>query len=89
MTVIYLLMVLVLLPAEFVTVKLTVYFPALLYACTGFFTVEEVLSPNVHIHLVGIPVLLSLKLTLADTFTDAGDAVKSATGGLRGFVTLM
>jgi hypothetical protein len=35
-----------------------------------------------------MPVLLSLKLTFADTFADIGVAVKPATGGFKGVVTL-
>jgi len=53
-------MVLVLLPAAFFTVKLTVYFPALLYLCTGFLAVEYVLSPKLHFQEVGLFALLSV-----------------------------
>jgi len=48
-----------LLPLAFFTVKLTVYFPALLYLCTGFLDVEYVPSPKFHFHEAGDPVLLS------------------------------
>jgi hypothetical protein len=40
--------VVVLLPAALVAVKLTVYFPAAEYVCTGYLTVEDVLSPKFH-----------------------------------------
>jgi hypothetical protein len=60
LTVIY--PVFVLLPAEFLTVKVTVYFPALLYLCAGFLSVEYVLSPKLHLHEVGEPVLCKLNL---------------------------
>jgi hypothetical protein len=51
------------LPALFVTVKLTVKVPALLYVCTGFFSVELVLSPKVHLYEAGDPVLRSVNVT--------------------------
>ena len=73
-------MVLVLLSLAFFTVKLTVYFPALLYVCTGLFCVEVVPSPKVHFHDVGTPVLLSVKLTFSGLFPEVGDVEKAATG---------
>ena len=48
-----------LLPLAFFAVKLTVYFPALLYLCIGFLDVEYVPSPKLHFHEAGDPVLLS------------------------------
>jgi hypothetical protein len=71
---------LVLLPAVLVTVKLTVYFPALVYLCVGFWAVEVLLSPKLHDQEVGDPVLLSVNFTFKGCFPDMSDAVKAATG---------
>ena len=79
-TVIYPDIVLVLLPLAFFTVKLTVYFPALLYVCAGFLAVEYVPSPKLHFHEVGDPVLLSVNCTFNGAFPEVGDAEKAATG---------
>ena len=72
-TVIYFDFVAVLLPATFVTVSLTVYFPVLEYLCVGFWDVDDVPSPKSHFHLVGFPVLLSVNLTLKGAFPYFGD----------------
>ena len=69
-----------LLPAVFLTVKLTVYFPALAYLCTGFFSVEVVLSPKSQDQEVGLLVLLSANITVSDAFPERGDAEKAAAG---------
>jgi hypothetical protein len=79
LTVIYRHMVLVLLPLQFLTVNLTVYFPALLYLCTGFFWVEYVPSPKLHFLEIGDPVLLSVNRTFNGAFPEVGDATKAAT----------
>ena len=71
----------VLLSAAFVTFKLTVYFPALIYLCIGFFAVELLLSPKFQDREVGEPVLLSLNFTDRGAFPERGDAVNAATGG--------
>lgn len=48
-----------LLPLEFLTVKLIVYFPALLHLCTGFLAVDGLLlSPKFKRYDAGDPVLL-------------------------------
>jgi hypothetical protein len=57
-----------------------VYVPALVYLCTGFFAVEYILSPKLHFHEVGDPVLLSVKATLKGVFPDIGDPEKAAIG---------
>jgi len=72
--------VLVLLPAEFFTVKLTGYFPALPYLCSGFLLVEVLLSPKFQNQEVGDPVLLSFNSTVIGDFPDLVDTEKAATG---------
>ncbi len=52
------------LPAEFFAVKVTVYFPALLYLCEGLLSFEVLLSPKSQRYDVGDPVLLSVNLTV-------------------------
>jgi hypothetical protein len=76
----YLALVSVLLLCELFTVKLTVYFPVLLYTCTGFFSVEVFPSPKFQFHEVGDPVLWSVKLTVSGAFPKVGDAEKLVTG---------
>jgi hypothetical protein len=73
-------MVFVLLPTAFFTVKLTVYFPAVMYLCTGFLAVEYILSPKLYFHEVGVPVLLSVNVTFSGAFPEVGDAENAATG---------
>jgi hypothetical protein len=51
-----------------------------LYICTGFFSVELLPSPKVHLHEPGAPVLWSVKLTVRGTFPEDGDAEKLETG---------
>jgi hypothetical protein len=80
--------VLVLLPLAFFTVKLTVYFPALLYVCAGLLDVEYVLSPKFHFHEVGLLVLLSVNFTLSGAFPEVGVAEKAATGAFNSFTTI-
>ena len=87
-TVIYPDIVLVLLPLAFLTVKLTVYFPALLYVCTGFLAVEYVPSPKLHFHEVGDPVLLSVNVTFNGAFPEVGDAENAATGAFKAFTII-
>jgi len=70
----------VFLPAAFFTVKLTVYFPALLYLCTGFRVVEVLLSPKFHDQEAGDPVLLSVNFTVRGAFPVMGNAEKEAKG---------
>ena len=77
----------VLLPAEFFTVKLTVYFPALPYLCTGSLAVEVLLSPKLHRYDVDDPVLLSKNFTVSGSFPDVGDAKKATTGAFKAFTT--
>ena len=81
--------VLVLLPFAFFAVKLTVYFPFLLYVCTGFLEVEDVPSPKLHLHEVGDPVLLSVNVTFNGTFPEVEDAEKEATGAFRAVATFI
>ena len=73
-TVMYLDFVIELLPAAFFTVKLTVYFPALLYLCTGFLAVDVLLSPKLQDQEVGDPVLLSVNVTVSGAFSEIGGA---------------
>jgi hypothetical protein len=79
----------VLLPAEFVTVKLTVYLPVLLYVCAGFFWVDYVLSPKLHFHDTGLLELLSVKCTFNGALPDVGNAEKAATRAYKGDVTVI
>ncbi len=79
-TKIYPVFVSALLPFALLAVNVTLYFPALLYVCTGFFSVELPPSPKVHFHAVGAPVLWSLKLTVRGTLPIAGVAEKAVTG---------
>ena len=88
-TVIYPDIVLVLLPAAFFTVKLTLYFPALLYVCAGFLVVEYVPSPKLHFHDVGAPVLLSVNCTFNGTFPEVEAAEKAATGFIGAAFTII
>lgn len=74
-----------LLPAVFFTVKLMVYFPALVYFCEGFLAVDVVLSPKFHDHDVGLLILLSVNFTVIGAFSEIGDAEKAATGDLNIF----
>ena len=69
-----------LLPLAFVAVSVTVYLPTLEYLCVGFCWVEVVPSPKLHFHLIGEPVLVSLKATVSGAFPSAGFAENSATG---------
>ena len=41
---------------------------------------DDVPSPKLHFHLVGKPVLVSVKATVNGVFPEAGDAENSATG---------
>lgn len=69
------------LPTVFCTVNLTVYFPAVLYVCTGLLTVECVVpSPKSQFQLciAGLPVLWSVKYTVRGATPDTGVAEKSA-----------
>jgi len=76
----------VLLPAAFVAVNVTVYFPALEYLCVGFCRVDDVPSPKSHFHEVGVPVLVSVNTTFNGAFPDVTSLVKLATG-VTGFCT--
>ncbi len=78
-----------LLPASFVAVIVTVYFPVLEYLCVGFLAVEVVPSPKFHFHAVGVPVLLSVNTTFNGAFPDVGEAENSATGAWEVAVTVM
>lgn len=62
-------------------VRLTAYFPALVYLYTGFWADEVPLSPKFQDQEVGEFELLSLNFTVRGTFPDVGDAEKAATGG--------
>jgi hypothetical protein len=88
-TVIYPLFVAVLLPFAFVTVKLTVYFPTLLYVCTGFLVGEFcVPSPKLQFHDAGVPELVSVNVTVNCALPVILLAVNAAAGGL-GAVTVI
>jgi len=79
----------VLLPASFVTVSVTLYFPTLEYLCVGFCRVDDVPSPKFHFHAVGVPVLLSVNTTFNGAFPDVGEAENSATGFVAVAVTVI
>jgi len=81
-------LVVVLFPFAFVTVKLTVYFPALLYTCIGLEDIEYDPSPKFQFHVVGDPLLLSVNVTVKGAFPDTLLAINAATGSL-GAVTVM
>jgi hypothetical protein len=87
-TVTYRDLVTVLLPAAFEAVKVTVYVPAWLYVCTGFFSFELVPSPKSQFHEVGVFVLLSVKLTLRGILPEVLLPESAATGTLGGAKTL-
>ena len=78
----------VLLPAAFLAVSLTVYLPVLLKVCTGFCSIEEVPSPKLQLHETSDPVLLSVKVTFNGILPEVGVAEKAATGGLSTFATI-
>jgi len=61
-------------------VKATVYVPALVYLCTGFFSVELVPSPKVHLYDVGDPVLRSVNKTFSGATPEVGEPENAATG---------
>ena len=63
-------------PFAFFTVKVTVYFPSLLYVCVIFLDFECLLSPKFQYHEVGDPVLLSVNVTLRGAFPEVGDRKK-------------
>jgi len=67
-------------PVALVTLRVTVYFPALEYLCVGFCLVEIIPSPKSHFHFVGDPVLLSVNLTFNGDFPEVGDAENAAIG---------
>ena len=67
-------------PAAFLTVRVTVYIPALVYLCEGLLVVEVLLSPKSQDHEAGDPVLLSVNFTVNGAFPDAVDTEKEATG---------
>src|SRR5665647_1201128 len=75
-------------PLAFFTVSLTVYFPALVYLCIGFLTVEVLLSPKSQDHEVGLLVLLSVNVTTSGAFPVIGEAEKAGTGGFKRFTTI-
>ncbi len=73
----------VLLPAEFFTVKVTVYVPFLVYVCRGFLTCEVFLSPKSQDLEVIVPLLLSVNFTVKGAFPEIGVAQNAATGVLN------
>jgi hypothetical protein len=88
-TVIYPDFVTELLPLEFLTVKLTVYFPVLLYLCMGFLAVDGLLlSPKSQRYDAGEPVLLSMNSTVSGALPDIRDAENAATGGIKAFTVI-
>ncbi len=70
------------LPAELVTVSVTLYFPTLEYLCVGFLAVDDVPSPKFHFHAVGVPLLVSLNATFNGAFSEIGETEKFAAGGI-------
>jgi len=87
-TVIWLDFVTVLLPAEFSTFKLTVYFPALLYVCVGFLVVEPFPSPKLHLQVVSEPILLSTNCTFNGALPEVTLLMKLATGDYWGMTKI-
>ena len=76
-------------PLEFLTIKLTVYFPALLYLCIGFLVVDGLLlSPKSQSYDAGEPVLLSVNSTVSGALPDIRDAANAATGGFKAFIVI-
>ncbi len=86
-TVIYPTRVAVLLPPALVAVRLTVYVPAVVYWCEGFWSADEPVSPKFHAHEVGLLAEVSVNVTVSGAVPDVGVPVKLATGG--GVVTVM
>jgi hypothetical protein len=84
LTVIYPVLVIVLLPDELVTCRLTVYVPGTVYDTTGFCIVEvDGVTPvpeNVQLQLEGLPVERSVKLTTMGGQPVSGEAEKLAEG---------
>ena len=74
--------VVMLLPAELVAFRLTVYVAFAQYVCTGFFIVEfvQLPSPKVQFQLVGLLVEVSVKVTVRGAVPVRCAAVKEATG---------
>jgi len=79
-TVIYREAVLVLLPLAFLTVKVTVNLPFLVYVCEAFLVDEVAPSPKFQAQEVGDPLLFSVKVTFNGAFPDVGDPEKAAIG---------
>lgn len=79
-TVIYLEAVLVLLPFAFLTVKVTVNLPFLVYVCEAFLVDKVTPSPKFQTQEVGDPLLLSVNVTFNGAFPDVGDPDKAAIG---------
>ncbi len=75
----------VLVPLEFLTVKLTVNFPALVKVCVALWAcLELVLSPKSQYQDVGVPpVLVSVNSIVDGAAPDVAFAVKAATGGFK------
>ncbi len=72
--------VILLLPFEFQTVRVTVYVPAAVYLCEGFSRVAVPPSPNVQAHDVGESVEVSVNVTVSGLVPEVGDAVKLGIG---------
>ena len=69
------------LAASFVTVRVTLYVPGLVYVWVGFCSVEVPPSPNAHDHAVGLPLEASVNATCNGDDPDVGDALNDADGG--------
>jgi hypothetical protein len=71
--------VILVLPVAFLTVKVTVYAPAVEYLCDGFLRVAVPPSPKFQSHEVGELVDVSVNVTVSGIVPDVGEAMKSAT----------
>jgi hypothetical protein len=75
---------LVLLPAEPLTVSVTVYTPGAVYTCDGFCAVLVVPSPKLQEYVPMVPVEELVKFTFNGAEPDVGLPLKAAVGGVEG-----
>ena len=79
-TVIYPVIFVVLLPAEFFAVRETEYVPVSVYSCAGFWSVDFPPSPNCQLHVVGEFSDVSVNRTVRGAVPLVISEVKLATG---------
>jgi hypothetical protein len=70
----------VLLPSALVAVRVTVYDPAVVYTCDGFWALPVLPSPKDQSHDVGEPVDSSVNWTVRGAVPEVRDSVNAATG---------